>query len=554
MGKQILTQLDFDILPALENPGAGFIAIGAKLDGLYIKIQEQIALRIATINDLITKADASEIITLQKQIDDLKKLAINDIVIDSHGRLIINLYDGSSYSAGRIRGNDGRGIIDTSYDSSTGILTFLFSDGTTYQTTDIRGEGGSGSNNGYWVLEVNDLAELDDLDLEEGIYIIKGGVKGHLTVINDTLVQSKFTNTQEWTTFVCRKEYIQDGKTQISILVSYAFSIDNVRISAKASHAVTSNLTIDCVMVFIRNNKYPVVAPVQTLTFSYGSVNSNEILYAKEGKELDYLAQTTETLSITEDNHSEYTTSSTKFLEENPLDGITPKISLNFENPIAQDSTGNITTLEYFVYPWIGNAITEGNVNGLIGKGFASEGGWLRTNNSSDLGKLLISSNFDGINTFSFNFWVKAVTSTASAIIVHRTYDIAGTYYRLDTSDEHFNFQAALKNGSNMIHKDESNAWKSVINNGSWNMVTFTYSGTASNPSTQLYLNGQLLSSVVHGSGSYLSELNFGEFIVCPSFNLSDQDYNLDLFTMFKVQLTAKQIEYLYNNGSGRVI
>ncbi|MGR3749557.1 hypothetical protein [Paracoccus sp. (in: a-proteobacteria)] len=36
-------------------------------------------------------------------------------------------------------GQDGRGIVSESYDSSTGILTLTFSDGATYSTGDLRG-------------------------------------------------------------------------------------------------------------------------------------------------------------------------------------------------------------------------------------------------------------------------------------------------------------------------------------------------------------------------------------------------------------------------------
>mgnify|MGYP001591911996 FL=1 len=44
------------------------------------------------------------------------------------------------------RGADGRSIVSESYDSLTGILTLTFSDGTTYDTDDLRGADGVDGN------------------------------------------------------------------------------------------------------------------------------------------------------------------------------------------------------------------------------------------------------------------------------------------------------------------------------------------------------------------------------------------------------------------------
>lgn len=49
---------------------------------------------------------------------------------------------------GGVPGLDGKGISDASYDSETGILTFTFTDDTTFSTGDLRGEPGTNGNPG----------------------------------------------------------------------------------------------------------------------------------------------------------------------------------------------------------------------------------------------------------------------------------------------------------------------------------------------------------------------------------------------------------------------
>jgi hypothetical protein len=55
--------------------------------------------------------------------------------------LIDNLPTGSD-------GQDGRGITNTSYNPSTGVVTFTFSDNTTFNTGDLRGANGANGTNG----------------------------------------------------------------------------------------------------------------------------------------------------------------------------------------------------------------------------------------------------------------------------------------------------------------------------------------------------------------------------------------------------------------------
>jgi frataxin-like iron-binding protein CyaY len=76
------------------------------------------------------------------------------------GVLTLTFTDGTTYQTGDLRGvdgedgndgddgNDGRGIASEAYDPQTGVLTLTFTDGTTYQTGDLRGVDGEDGNDG----------------------------------------------------------------------------------------------------------------------------------------------------------------------------------------------------------------------------------------------------------------------------------------------------------------------------------------------------------------------------------------------------------------------
>jgi len=60
---------------------------------------------------------------------------------DTTGILTFFFTDGTSYSTDDIRGGDGRSITNTVYNPTDGTVTFYYSDGTTYTTGDLRGRG-----------------------------------------------------------------------------------------------------------------------------------------------------------------------------------------------------------------------------------------------------------------------------------------------------------------------------------------------------------------------------------------------------------------------------
>ena len=60
---------------------------------------------------------------------------------DTTGILTFYFTDGTSYSTGDIRGGDGRSITNTVYNPADGKVTFYYSDGTSYSTGDLRGRG-----------------------------------------------------------------------------------------------------------------------------------------------------------------------------------------------------------------------------------------------------------------------------------------------------------------------------------------------------------------------------------------------------------------------------
>lgn len=65
--------------------------------------------------------------------------------------LTLVLTDGTSFSTPPIVGGvgqDGRGISSESYNEATGILTLTFTDGSTFQTGDLRGSDGEDGDNG----------------------------------------------------------------------------------------------------------------------------------------------------------------------------------------------------------------------------------------------------------------------------------------------------------------------------------------------------------------------------------------------------------------------
>ena len=116
--KKQLVQSDMLVLQGLENPDLGYVAIGAKSNGFYIRIRGELEKKLADVNDL--------------------REVIQSATLNSSGQLILTLYDNSEVNVGLVKGEDGKGITNTVYDSNTGKITFTYSDSTTYVTSDLR--------------------------------------------------------------------------------------------------------------------------------------------------------------------------------------------------------------------------------------------------------------------------------------------------------------------------------------------------------------------------------------------------------------------------------
>lgn len=116
--KKQLVQSDMLALQGLAEPDLGYVAIGAKSNGFYIRIKGELEKKLADVNDL--------------------RQVIQSATLNSSGQLILTLYDNSEVNVGLVKGEDGRGIVNTIYDQNTGKITFTYSDSTTYVTEDLR--------------------------------------------------------------------------------------------------------------------------------------------------------------------------------------------------------------------------------------------------------------------------------------------------------------------------------------------------------------------------------------------------------------------------------
>ena len=86
------------------------------------------------------------------------------------------------------------------------------------------GTGGGNGGSTIQTIEVNELSDLDNLNLSENLYIIKGGVKGQLIVVDDEAI----VYTAELSGFVCVKEdIIYSGKLD-GFVCAYKPMINNL--------------------------------------------------------------------------------------------------------------------------------------------------------------------------------------------------------------------------------------------------------------------------------------------------------------------------------------
>ena len=63
------------------------------------------------------------------------------------------------------------------------------------------GTGGGNGGSTIQTIEVNELSDLDNLNLSENLYIVKGGIKGQLIVVDDEAI----VYTAELSGFICEK-------------------------------------------------------------------------------------------------------------------------------------------------------------------------------------------------------------------------------------------------------------------------------------------------------------------------------------------------------------
>lgn len=196
MAKPVLVQQDLIKVPSLNNPGSEYIAFGAKSNGLYIKLKDELEQRLLTINDLTNKADDTDVQALEELITSISQDPVRSATIDKYGHLILTLYDYSTLDAGLVKGSDGVGIVSTKYDPITGKITFKFSDNSSYTTDSLKGEG-------LKTLTITNISELDTMSLEQGIYLVRGAVYGQLTVVD--MVSEEVSYFGELSDFNCAK-------------------------------------------------------------------------------------------------------------------------------------------------------------------------------------------------------------------------------------------------------------------------------------------------------------------------------------------------------------
>jgi hypothetical protein len=244
MAKPVLVQQDLIKVPSLNNPGSEYIAFGAKLDGLYIKLKDELEQRLITINDLINKADDTDVQALEELITSISQHPVRSATINKYGHLILTLYDYSTLDAGLVKGSDGVGIVSTKYDPITGKITFKFSDTSSYTTDSLKGEG-------LKTLTITNISELDTMSLEQGIYLVRGAVYGQLTVVD--MVSEEVSYFGELSDFNCTKEEIFYTGELSTFVCAYKPMINNLitahldeanNIYAAAQHPVDSVVNV----------------------------------------------------------------------------------------------------------------------------------------------------------------------------------------------------------------------------------------------------------------------------------------------------------------------
>ena len=208
--KQQLVQSDLLELQSLDNPDSGFLAVGAKSDGLYIKKRD------GSEKKLVDSTEISAFITSVNGISpvhgDVKLTPTN---IGAEDKLI---------SGANIKTINGESIL------GTGNLEITSGGGSTIQT-----------------ISVNELSDLDNLNLSENLYIVKGGVKGQLIVVDDEAI----VYTAELSGFVCEKAVEQFSgelgsftcvKSLPLNLITASFETHVVTVHS--SHPVASDVTV----------------------------------------------------------------------------------------------------------------------------------------------------------------------------------------------------------------------------------------------------------------------------------------------------------------------
>ena len=129
------------------------------------------------------------------------------------------------------------------------VVEYWWESGTTNAHLVQKATGTGGSNGGSTIqtIEVNELSDLDNLNLSENLYIVKGGVKGQLIVIDDEAIQY----SAELSDFICTKAVEQfsgelSGFTCVKelALVFISASHETHSVTVTADDYVASDVTV----------------------------------------------------------------------------------------------------------------------------------------------------------------------------------------------------------------------------------------------------------------------------------------------------------------------
>ena len=165
---------------------------------------------------------------------------------------------------------------------------------------------------------------------------------------------------------------------------------------------------------------------------------------------------------------------------------------------------------------------------------------------SFNVGSTPLNLRFNRLDTFSFSAWVKVDTSKGNQILCNQlapSTNYRGYYFAVQSNNQ---VRVILRStlSDSLIYTSTT-----ILSNGLWYHIVFTYDGTATTTGGNIYINNTL--DTLTRTGTLTGTMSSTDSLYIGSRNSADNffDGNLDEVAIFNTELSASDVSTIFNNG-----